>query len=104
MTSTMTEVEKEFTVACENTAAECRLLGYDPSEWMRMVKDHGAVEAARRLIKASEIQDGLKKLLRMGHVELTVEHAVLDERWRDLFTQDERNAAEWRLKIAQHEW
>lgn len=99
----MMDLEQEFTIVCLGAIADCRSLGYDPSVWMRMVKDHGAVEAARRLIKSSELQDGLKRLLRMGRIELTVEYVIIQERWHDLFTEDERRAAEWRLNFAQLE-
>lgn len=68
-----------------------------------MVEEHGAVETARRLIKSGDLQDGLLRLLRLSRVDLTVEHAVLDVRWHDLFTDDEREAARWRLGVAQGE-
>ena len=43
-----------------------------------MVERHGAVEAAKRLLVNGDIQTGLLRLLRLGRVDLTVEHAVLD--------------------------
>lgn len=66
-----------------------------------MIEEHGAVETARRLITSGDLQDGLIKLLRLGRIDLTVEYAVLDERWQDLFTDDLRSAARWRLEEAQ---
>ena len=69
-----------------------------------MVDEHGAVETARRLVMSGDLQDGLLKLLRLGRADLTIEHSVLEERWHDLFTDEEREVARWRLKIAQHEW
>lgn len=99
----MTEDEQEFTLACKRAIAECRKLGYNPSIWNRMVEEHGGVVTARRLIKSGDMQTGLRKLLSLGRLELTVEHAVLDERWHDLFTDEERDLARWRLEVAQGE-
>lgn len=99
----MTDDEQEFTLACKRAMAECRTIGYSPTIWNRMVEEHGAVETARRLIKSSEMQDGLRRLIRLNRVDLSVECAVLDERWRDLFTDEEREAAQWHLEIAQQE-
>ena len=39
----------------------------------------------------------------MSRADLTVEHAVLDERWHDLVTDEERDLARWRLEVAQRE-
>jgi hypothetical protein len=36
----------------------------------------------------------------MGRVDLTVEHAALQERWADLFDDSHREAARWRLEQA----
>jgi hypothetical protein len=99
----MTDDEQEFTNACKRSIDECRKLGYIPSIWIRMINEHGAVETARRLIKSGDLQDGLLKLLNYGRVDLTVEQAVIDERWHNLFTDEERDAARWRLGIAQRE-
>ena len=76
----MTDDEHEFTIACKRAMAECRSLGYVPSIWIRMVDEHGAVETARRLVMSGDLQDGLLKLLRLGRADLTIEHAVLEER------------------------
>ena len=99
----MTDDEQEFTLACKRAIAECRTLGYNPSVWTRTVEEHGGVVTARRLIKSGDMQAGLLRLLSLGRVDLTVEHAVLDERWHDLFTDEERDLARWRLEIAQRQ-
>ena len=65
-----------------------------------MIQSHGALETARRLVMSGDMQDGFLRLLKMGHPELTIEHAVLDERWTDLFTDQEREVAKWRLETA----
>lgn len=68
-----------------------------------MVEEHGGVVTARRLIKSGDMQAGLLRLLSLSRVDLTVEHSVLDERWHELFTDEERDLARWRLAVAQGE-
>ncbi len=102
-TTRMTDDEHEFTLACKRAIAECRTLGYNPSIWTRMVEEHGGVVTARRLIKSGDMHAGLLRLLSLSRVDLTVEHAVLDERWHDLFTDEERDLARWRLEVAHRE-
>jgi len=99
----MDDLEQEFTVACKTVMAECRTLGYNPTIWARMVEEHGGVATARRLIKSGDMQAGLLRLLSLGREDLTVERAVLDDRWHELFTDEERELARWRLKVAQSE-
>ena len=102
-TTRMTDDEQEFTLACKRSIDVCRTLGYVPSVWIRMIEEHGAAETARRLIKSGDMQAGLLRLLSLSRVDLTVEHAVLDERWHDLFPDEERDLARWRLEVAQRE-
>lgn len=68
-----------------------------------MVERHAAVEAAERLLVSGDIQTGLLRLLRLGRVDLTVEQAVLDPRWAELFYDQDRQLAQWRLDQAQRE-
>ena len=93
----------EFARACDAAIAECHKLGYVPKAWMEMVERHGAVEAAKRLLVSGDIQSGLLRLLLLGRVDLTVEHAVLDPRWADLFDDQDRQLAQWRLDQGQRE-
>jgi hypothetical protein len=44
-----------------------------------------AAAAARRLLVSGDIQGGFERLIRMGRADLTVEHAVLQPRWHDIF-------------------
>jgi len=83
---------------------ECRALGYVPTAWISMMRGSGgAVSAARRLLISGDIQSGFERLIRMGRRDLTVEQAVLDDRWAALFSEAHREAARWRLTQAEHE-
>ena len=41
----------------------------------------GAVPAGRRLLPSGDVLSGFERLIRMGRADLTVEQAVLDDRW-----------------------
>ncbi|WP_157944036.1 hypothetical protein [Blastococcus atacamensis] len=87
-----------FQRACEDAVVESQRLGYTPTAWMSMMHGPGgAVAAARRLLTSGDVQTGFERLVRIGRRDLTVEAAVLDERWADLFDEPHRAAARWRL-------
>lgn len=92
-------LEAEFNDACRRAVDECRQLGYVPTAWIKMMNGPGgAAAAARRLLVNGDIQSGFERLIHMGRTDLTVEAAVLDERWSDLFDEQHREAARWRLQ------
>jgi len=90
----------DFEEACERATAESEALGYSPAAWKTMMRRWGAVEAAKRLLISGDVQDGFERLVKMGRVDLTLESAVLDPAWDDLFGLDPRyrEAARWRLR------
>lgn len=97
----MNDLDKAFHAACLDAISECRRIGYNPTVWTRMVAEYGGVVTARRLINSGDIQDGLKKLLGLGRPDLTVESLILREEWLELFSDEERELAQWRLNQAQ---
>lgn len=66
-----------------------------------MIAEHGAVSTAKRLIKTGDIQSGLLRLLTLGRPDLTIESIVINNKWQEIFTDDERELARWRLEAAQ---
>ncbi|SDC78083.1 hypothetical protein SAMN05660690_2521 [Geodermatophilus telluris] len=92
---------EEFQRACQAAVDESRELGYTPTAWISMMNGPGgAATAARRLLTNGDVQTGFQRLISMGRRDLTVEQAVLDEYWVDLFTDAHREAARWRLAQA----
>jgi hypothetical protein len=93
-------LDSDFEDACERAIAECEALGYSPTIWRAMVNRWGAVKAAKRLLESGDVQEGFDRLVRMGRIDLTLESAVLDPAWDDLFGSDPRHreAARWRLQ------
>ena len=72
-------------------------LGYRPTYFLRMVGEHGGVAAAKRLLSAPEAQAGLTRLWELGRLDISMEALVVQERWRPLFSDAERQAARDRL-------
>jgi len=64
-----------------------------------MIDEHGGVEAAKRLLAAQEIQDGLKKLWELKALSKSMEALVIQERFQPLFTAAEIAEARRRLEM-----
>lgn len=77
----------------------CREFGYNPTYWQRMVSEHGASNAAKRLLRGSRASDGFTRLWEMGRLDLSVEFFILLPKYADLFTPDERAEARRRLEL-----
>jgi hypothetical protein len=92
-----TDVERAFNRAMAQGAGKLeREIGYKPNRWKRMVAEHGAVAAAKRLLQGSDVSEGFKKLWAHRCLDESVEWYVLAY-WQ-LFTTEERRTAYERLK------
>ena len=74
-----------------------RELGYNATYFLRMVSDHGGVEAAHRLLATDKPSEGFTTLWSARRLDLSVEAHVLDPVYETLFTDDERRTARRRL-------
>jgi hypothetical protein len=74
-----------------------RLAGYNATYFYRMVLTDGGIETARRLLASSQLSSGLAELWQKGHLEISMESVVLQQRFGELFTDDERDIARRRL-------
>lgn len=88
---------KEFAGEVEAAIQECMSLGYTPTTFLQMKARWGAVAAAKKLVVSGDIQTGFKRLKAMGRIDLSLEYLMKKEKYHTLFTQGEREAAEWRL-------
>ena len=88
------ELEKFIEVAIEQSIQ----IGYTPHVFCRMRRQHGTVEAMKKLVASSEIQCGFKRLKELNRLELSIEAAIL--KFPDEFTLGEQEAARWRLEQA----
>lgn len=84
------ELQNEFNREMLNLPEATKEFGYNPSYFMRMVKKDGGLLAAKKLIAKPKISDGLRKLQECGRLDLSIEATVLKEKYRPLFTDEER--------------
>jgi hypothetical protein len=94
---TTRELELELERAFRRGVKRCQKLGYNPTYFVRMLDEHRAVVAARQLLAAPAISEGFSQLWELGHLELTVEAIVLEDRFRPLFRASELDVARKRL-------
>lgn len=92
-------LEKEFEQAMVEAIKESKEHGYYPTRFEEKMERKGAVPYAKELIRSGELQDGLLRLKKMNRLDLSIEHLVANEtKFAELFTPEERKAAEWRLE------
>jgi len=80
--------------------AEC---SYNAVRFLSMVVEHGGLEAASRLINATELSDGFVKLCELERLDLAVECYALKPEFRPLFTDDELAVCKKRLLDARYD-
>ncbi len=92
-------LEKEFAEALIATNEEAAKLGCYSVQFDAMIKVHGGVQTAARLIGTSEIQSGMRKLCAAGRPDLTTEAMMLRPEFQALFKPQQLEAARWRLEF-----
>ncbi|WP_280467119.1 GmrSD restriction endonuclease domain-containing protein [Nocardia cyriacigeorgica] len=93
------DITAEFTKSVnEAVARAAKETGYRAGHFRRMVAEMGAVGTARKLLATKQLSEGFSTLWEFGRLDLTVEAAVLDERFAELFTDQERETARFRLQ------
>lgn len=90
-------VEQAFEQAMRSACDEATEAGYYPARFLEKLERIGAVPYAKELVSSGDLQAGLKRLNEMKRLDLSIEHLVVDSRFRGLFSEDERKAAQWRL-------
>ena len=91
------ELESAFAARIRETLQESKDLHYYPTRFEQMLADMGAVRLAKKLVISGDLQDGLKKLAKLGRKDLALEAVILEPRFATLFTDAEKEAAKWRL-------
>ena len=91
-------LEEEFEKELWHTVDVAREHHYTPTYFMQMLKDHGGVKTAKRLLAKSEPQTGLFELWNLGLLRESMEAVVLQDKFKDLFTETELVEAHRRLE------
>ncbi len=74
-----------------------RETGYNATRFLQMVSSQGGRATARTLLHAPAASDGFTALWERSRLELSVEALVLRPEFADLFDDDERDLASYRL-------
>ncbi|MCI0700339.1 MAG: hypothetical protein L0241_04595 [Planctomycetia bacterium] len=90
-------LEADFEQRLRDSIQASIALGYNPTRFVNMLDSYGGVGVAKRLVASGELQDGIKKIVAMGHPELSMESIMLEPQFASLFSQGELAAARWRL-------
>jgi len=54
-----------------------------------MLGESGGFGTARRLLDKREVSDGFAEIMAHNKVEITMEHIVQSQEWRDFFTPEQ---------------
>ena len=93
----MTTLNQQFSSALRSAIRECYELGYTPRRFEQMLDSEDAVALAKRLVASGDLQDGLRRIHKLGRLDLSMERIMLDPKFSPLFTAQELQAASWRL-------
>ena len=66
--------------------------------FLQMVGRQGGVETAKKLLQSNDIEPGSITLWKCGRLDLMFEYLVLQPKYADLFTDEEKEMARNRLK------
>ena len=94
----LAELERAFHDRMLAIYKDAKAVGYNAARFLAMVTEHGGLETARILLRATGVSDGYTALWERQRLDLTVEALVLEPRWTPLFTDHERQVATRRLR------
>ena len=88
------QLEVELLEACK----KCKEFNYNPTYFLKMLYERGAVESAKQLINSPAPAEGFTRLWEEGHLSLSVEAHIIKEKYHSLFNSEEIEKARNRLK------
>lgn len=89
------EFHKDMIAIYQNAKKEC---GYNATRFLQMLASQDGLTVAKSLIHKSQPTDGFSTLWELGRLDLTVEALILVPKYRELFTEEEREVVEERLR------
>lgn len=75
--------------------AECN---YNATRFLQIVNRRGGLAAAKELLRSVNVPDGLTRLWEEGRLDISMEALILRGPWKSLFTSEEIQIAQRRLK------
>ena len=76
---------------------------YNATRFYQMVNEKGGLATAKTLLASQEPQSGLTTLWECGRLDLSLEALVIDPRFEELFSKEEREGARERLVACGYE-
>ena len=93
------ELEKQLKNELLEACKKCRdELNYNPTYFLKMLYEKGAVESAKQLVNSPTPAEGFTRLWEERSLPLSVEAHVIKEKYRPLFTPEEIKKARNRLE------
>ena len=88
---------RRFDAEMESSYDRAKAIGYPANRFLIMIREHGGLETAHRLLQSSEISYGFAELWARGRQDLTVEALALRSEFHQLFSTIELDTARLRL-------
>ena len=88
------EFAQELIQKSEQAKKDCK---YNPARFLQMIAKNGGVKTAKLLIAKDQISDGFETLKMCDRLDLSMEAVVVDQKYADLFTDDEVDICFMRL-------
>ena len=82
------EFQKVLLEKCKEAEEKC---GARCKRLANNIEKYGAVKTAKEIIRKSNVSDGFDALEKAGRLDLSMEAVVVDNRFGELFTDDEVN-------------
>lgn len=93
-------LEAQFNAEMESIFEREREVGLCSTRFLEGVRRYGGVGYAHVLLKKAESElppNTFRFLRNLGRLDLTMEYYVVQERFKELFRETEREIAQWRL-------
>lgn len=94
------QLKSELLEACKKCREE---LNYNPTYFLKMLHEKGAVESAKQLVNSPAPAEGFTRLWEEKSLYLSIEAHVIKEKYHPLFTPEEIERARARLNEYDYE-
>jgi hypothetical protein len=82
------ELVRRFHREMEAIYDQAKAIGYNATRFLQMLREHGGLETAHRLLAGDGVSYGFTELWLMGRSDLTVEALALRPDYIELFSKD----------------
>lgn len=94
----MKELEMQFHKDMLSIYENAKKIGYNATRFRQMVANEGGYNVAKKFINNNKPSEGFTSLWELGRLDLTVESLVLQDEYRELFSEVEKETVKKRLQ------